>query len=37
MTVRYDDVNAMLVTESLKEHQKVEEQAAVTAKPQRSN
>ena len=31
MTVRYEAVNAMLLNEFLKEHQKVEEQAATIA------
>jgi hypothetical protein len=31
MTVRYDAVNAMLLNEFLKEHQKVEEQGATIA------
>jgi hypothetical protein len=34
-TVRYEAVNAMLLNEFLKEHRKVEEQGAITAKQQK--
>ena len=36
-TVRYEEVNAMLLNEFLKEHRKVEEQAATIAKVQATN
>jgi cytochrome c biogenesis protein ResB len=34
-TVRYEAMNAMLLNEFLKEHRKVEEQGAITAKQQK--
>jgi len=36
-TVRYDAVNAMLLNEFLKEHQKVQELTAIVAKQQATN
>jgi hypothetical protein len=35
MTVRYEAVNAMLLSEFLKEHRKVEEQGAMIVKQQK--